>query len=1301
MKRAFTIVLLCICAFSTANAATYYVKSGGNNASAGTSWDLAWAHPNKTNTGMSAGDTCFFAPGEYDSVLIQLKQGSGSQRTVYSCSGGVAGRGLVIWHGGLPVANSWTNSSGQIYYTTSTVGTSGTRWVNTPEVYNQNVCAYQRISGTVDSLLIPMSATPTAAGQMYYDRANTRLYVWCYGGGSPTTKIRASTKPVVLANNEAQDKNIFVGIGMRGGYQGVVILGHGGSDMSAAGGGCDSNMFIACDIGIGIETQSNNPAGIYNGQSYGATKSTWSQYVEVRSCSITQIRAINGGGGLHAGFGLELYSCDRWTIDSNVITACGGGIGLKMGLYDDSGLDAESILIRYNIIDCNKITTEGESATGIWVGNKNRWTEIAGNVIYNTNIAINMLTSDDADPMEGGFRFWNNTLVNAAESFVQFAPHNIVGGNWFKYNIIVDTVSAPGYGYMVFRSTSDGTGLTETPSTERYWSDTTSGVIDSNMYYDGDETFTCLFMSTSGYTGTNWSSWQSHFDAHSTSTTDPRLNATTYAPSNATAMNVTHSGRTWTQYGAIQEEVACADTLVAPVFESPADGATGQQNSVILDWSDSTQVGSPTVYDLQVDNNSDFSSVTFSSSPTDSRDTVLVALQYSTTYYWRVRGRSACDTSAWSGSRSFTMRAWPLYQDTCLQITEKVNLNMGDTCYCIVDSLLYTFAQRDTLIHTQGYDNIRIWGAHGGGGRGIIRYDASDTGSLAWDTDTSYSGHIIHVVSSQNVKIANLAIIADTVPDTVRQLIPFNLLSSRDVEITNCSTLVKGMAARTIKSVSTGGSASYNLWVHDNYSATESKGYNRRDQLYGATYHFGGGSKAVSGYSYLVRCSNNRIGTVHTGVAINGAFTYPIFYVDSNTITVDTRNDFYTTFDDNDVNNSTGDPFCINIDEADSLSHIIGNTLLSGTAQYGGDGMMLQHINATATNRFEVYNNTMILGHGMHPRIAEGRQAVIGVYARNDAAATTKFVSGLHLYNNLGYLIVDEDTSTHYAGRYGECVRVGFENGANGNLIENNHFTLIPRDSLSRTGAGALEVSGLTFEQHDSTNSAGDAGTGNNIARYNYWRVPRNPIWLGGTRIGIGADNVQIIGDTCNTLYDGDSTFARFHQSGTYYSHSINNTFQDMVLQGYANTADVIKGTVTASPDQFGKQLAYLRGLTVNLKDVASANVNGGTIWATNAYGERFDLPNTNGSGNSYDTLRWRFFGYDALPADGYVVADSNSYNNFTFWGKSGFDSASVTTAVNWTTSPNINIQLTTSTPPTPQSYNSFRGTALQGVIIK
>ena len=1183
MKRIIGLLALLLLLCPPTMARKFYAGPGGSWSNDGLTHETRWPHPNRFNYSPAVpGDTLVLDAAEYDTCDIPLKQGDITHKTAWIPSNGIAGRGTVILHSGPPVANNWTNSSGQIYYTPLT--SSVAEWTASNAA---RFCTYERITGTVDSLLLPMSTLGnlTAAGQCFYDDSANRLYVWCRGGGNPGTKIRYTTKPLITSNNEADDYNYFIGLDLRGGYQAVAVLGHGGSDYQNSGGGGDFNCFLHCNIGLAIETQSNNPAVIYHGNTYGSTKSTWSQFNNVIACSLTQCRSLNGGTGLHGGFGLELYACDRWVIDScEILRNGGGGIALKMGNYPDYGLSADSIKIRFNRLDGKNL----ESTTGIWVGNKVKALDIIGNYILNMNNSISFLTSASGDPMEGGFRVWNNTIVNADESLVQFAPHNINGANSFQYNYLFDSTGAPANGHMVFRPSGDGTGLTETPSSEQYWNSTTGGVINNNRYWTGGASFSCLFMSTSGYTGTNWTSWTAHFDANSSNTINPVFDAShlgNYARSSSSAeIDVTHSGRTWTRYG------------------------------------------------------------------------------------------------AWQPGGAIT--------DSCIEITGKIALPLPDTCYCVVDSLLATFANRDTLIHTNGMDNIRIWGYHSGGGRGIIAYSASDAGSNAWVTDSAKGSVVLHISGSENVLVKNLAIVPRVVGDSVRGLVVVNALTTVTPIIDNDSLIAAGFSSRAYQQSNYGGGETINQLLQNSYFGTISKGYHRRDQLYGATIRLESGTKSNPAYQYAFKIRNCRIQTIHTGIGtagIPGGTIYPTFFIDSNTIVVDARNDLFMTYDDNDVNNSAGDPYCINVDGADGNSRIIGNVMTAGTAYYGGDGMLLQHINATISDPFEVAYNTMpSMNHGDHPRIAPGRQALVFTYGRNYDANLS--IKGLWYHHNSGYGVVDEDGGTNFAGSYGECVRIGFENGANGNRVENNHFEIVPRDSVTRTGAGSLEVSGLTFEQHDSTNSAGDAGTGNNIARYNYWRVPRNPIWLGGTRIGIGADNVQIIGDTCNTIYDGDSTFARFHQSGTYYSHSINNTLQDMVLQGYANASDVIKGTISELPDSLGKQLSYLRSLTVNLKDVTGSNANGGTIWAINAYGNRINFPNTNVFGNSSDTLRFRFFGYDALPGDGYAVQDSNGYNNFTFWGKLGNDSISASAAINWTSSQTINLQLT-GVPPDSIAY--------------
>lgn len=548
-------LILCLALLAgTVNAATYYVSPSGAWANDGSSGS-PWNHPNRFNySPAAAGDTLIFVTTsgvtEYDSCLWTLKNGSASAKTYWMPTNGIADRGEVICHSGRQLANSWTLVSGDIYYTSCNYGTSGTRWIASPPAGYSNVCAYQRVSGTVDSLLIPHANSTLSEGQSYYDEVNNRLYVRCYGGGSPGTKIRASTWPVIVSNQD-YDHNYFIGLDLRGGYQATVVLGYGSSGMpsplDAGGGGGDSNFFVHCNIGIAIETQSNNPCAIYHGNTYGASKSSWSQYCHVQACSITQSRGRTTSDGFHAGFGIELYAADNWVIDSNVFAKTGAGIGLKMGNVEDYGFNADSIKIRFNKIDQTHMTSAGLSSNGIWVGNKNKDTQIVGNIIRGCNIGILFAASTaSGDCMEGGAAILNNTILDCGESMWQMTPCYNAGGNTIKYNLVCDSIGAfsTDAGAVSFRNNEYGTQRVDT-----FFSD-----VDYNQYYWGTNNFVGHFQSgspcTGAYTFANWNSCG--FDTHSDENKYPGLNTTTYAPSNATAMNVTHNGITWTQYGAIQ-----------------------------------------------------------------------------------------------------------------------------------------------------------------------------------------------------------------------------------------------------------------------------------------------------------------------------------------------------------------------------------------------------------------------------------------------------------------------------------------------------------------------------------------------------------------------------------------------------------------------------------------------------------------------------------------------------------------------------------------------------------------------------
>lgn len=97
----------------------------------------------------------------------------------------------------------------------------------------------------------------------------------------------------------------------------------------------------------------------------------------------------------------------------------------------------------------------------------------------------------------------------------------------------------------------------------------------------------------------------------------------------------------------------CPDTLIAPALGTPADGATGVNNVVTLDWNAPTGVGTADYYDVEVDNNSDFSSPAVRDT-TSATQYTCPTLNDGNTYYWRVRGRSECNVGAYD-TASFTM----------------------------------------------------------------------------------------------------------------------------------------------------------------------------------------------------------------------------------------------------------------------------------------------------------------------------------------------------------------------------------------------------------------------------------------------------------------------------------------------------------------------------------------------------------------------------------------------------------------------------------------------------------------------
>jgi len=92
------------------------------------------------------------------------------------------------------------------------------------------------------------------------------------------------------------------------------------------------------------------------------------------------------------------------------------------------------------------------------------------------------------------------------------------------------------------------------------------------------------------------------------------------------------------------------DLLTAPEVAQPVDGANNLTQPVYLNWSD---VSGAVTYQIQVDNNSDFSSPVRDYELTESSYDIS-GIEDGTTYFWHVRAYNQCGWGGWSDISSFT-----------------------------------------------------------------------------------------------------------------------------------------------------------------------------------------------------------------------------------------------------------------------------------------------------------------------------------------------------------------------------------------------------------------------------------------------------------------------------------------------------------------------------------------------------------------------------------------------------------------------------------------------------------------------
>jgi hypothetical protein len=557
----FLLLILLICVLPTpAHATTYYVRLSGNDTNTGTSWAQAWQTVGRMDTSIVAGDSVIFGAGRYlNSSINPPLNTDPSKLTVYIDSAYLQnGVGLKAEINAGDSITGWT-----AYDLTGGKNIWKARWDTTKYAWTK--MEYDRIHTLEQDTLYlfhPLcgmdaycnsdyddSTDIALEGEIWMNRTNRYIYAWIYDNQNPNDceMLGSPRQTINFAGSgyyggswiALQNYVIFKGLKLYGGDSNTIMFRYDS-------GGSDSIIFDHCNFKFCASDQGGNPAAIYHAATY---ELSWSRKIIARSC---RFALCYGSGYLaaHGGGGLAFYAVQEALIESCYFDNLqGAGISFKNGTsYADGGVNADSHIVRFNQF------VGGITEHAIWVGPKNKDMEIYGNIFSDiSGIAIELReTSGDnsTNCIRGGNKIYNNTFYNVGNAIVM-KPYHCGQDNLIKYNVFYDVKNT-----TTKNDTPDSHkmlicfpgGTNEDPVTETYYT------IDSNIYKDPTDPFL-----TYAYDGNrNWGTWQSYsFDLHS-DTVDPGLtdpaNGVFTRLSASGEMNQIYGGKTWTIYGAVQNE---------------------------------------------------------------------------------------------------------------------------------------------------------------------------------------------------------------------------------------------------------------------------------------------------------------------------------------------------------------------------------------------------------------------------------------------------------------------------------------------------------------------------------------------------------------------------------------------------------------------------------------------------------------------------------------------------------------------------------------------------------------------------
>jgi hypothetical protein len=536
MKRFLTIFLM-LAIWLPVHATTRYVSKAGSDSYTGASWSEAWLTIGKVNSSTVSGDTVVFGAGTWRDAQLVPVSGTSGDRTCYIDSAHFANlsnypTSRVAWIYGADSLSGWTQVSGNVYRCTYAGVTTGALWQGNQLLWCQT-----------------SQANVNGAGDWWTD--GTYVYAWAYGGGDPDNydmeyPVRNPATLSDPSTNMGFDYYSLVGLGFKYGHNSIMQNQTGGANQ------CNYVCLDHCYLSNVAHEYGGNPSllltqsnQVNNAYNYGG---------RIRACSLGNVYSLGlgtlpQGPNTAHGNAVTLYSAWGWMIDSNVVFGVQSETPfyLKYGMTPDRGDSACEL--SYDTIAFNTISTVSGTPYGIRIFGAATHTAIYGNVITGAATGIGIGPSGlNGYGTEGYHAITNNTFYNCN---VAIRQDNQEGASTPYEHPHLHSVAKYNVAY---RSTGGNIVLLDDAAS---WDQ-----IDSNMYYAATGTNTWTTPVGSART---WTQWQAlSLDLRSINGTNPGFtdadNGNFARPGAGTNMNATYGGRTWMQYGAIQNSATSLPT---------------------------------------------------------------------------------------------------------------------------------------------------------------------------------------------------------------------------------------------------------------------------------------------------------------------------------------------------------------------------------------------------------------------------------------------------------------------------------------------------------------------------------------------------------------------------------------------------------------------------------------------------------------------------------------------------------------------------------------------------------------------